>query len=596
MAPPIPPSEFEKQWQTTLNSLKKDKILQFFEDYHDDFSKLKKEDQVRLMNLRGLDNNTALASAVQLPTLEVAQAMVNLGADVNKATNGPDSLFAYAAGKEFTYVAGNDNIKLLEFLLQNDGDATSLTSNFRTRLPSLGAHPELVQKLLEKGAHERALEYTPPPPSVEPSPLDEPIISDPKIIANMKLWAATGGHVGVMKILLERDNERIAPLNQEKLTKENGGTPPPESILRNLKDQQITDQQQKSENDWDAIVAAVKHGNVDVLKLLLNDKNTRANLNEAIEPGNALFPPETLLRLAAKSGNAEIIKLLIEKGANIDNIHAFGSELLRVAIVAENVSLIEILVQKGVSPNALNKNKHTPLYEAVQGGSGKIVQLLIDKGANVDEEDPIKLTALHRAADWGKVDAAKVLINNGANVDAVDFQGETPLHLAINNKNVDIVRLLIDHGSNINAMNNNHETPLHLAASYGEIEIAKMLLAKDANPNTADKSSGFTPLHEAAKTGNIEIIKLLIAKGAKIDASDLFGRTPMDVATKFNHEDVIKILKEKAEENCASYQMPNGEKMELPDLAQLGVRPAASLASRPYAVAASKPIVYTTPL
>jgi len=82
---------------------------------------------------------------------------------------------------------------------------------------------------------------------------------------------------------------------------------------------------------------------------------------------------------------------------------------------------------------------------------------------------------------------------------------------------------------------------LHLAAIRDHKEIIELLIAEGADLN-AKTFGGVTPLHTAAGIGRKEIAELLIANGADVNAKG-FGGTPLDRAIKYNHTEIVDLLR-----------------------------------------------------
>ena len=67
---------------------------------------------------------------------------------------------------------------------------------------------------------------------------------------------------------------------------------------------------------------------------------------------------------------------------------------------------------------------------------------------------------------------------------------------------------------------------------------------KWADPNRADDLLGRTPLHVAAREGHKEVVRLLIEGGAQQHLRDEYGNTPLTLAEQYGYGDVINYLRE----------------------------------------------------
>lgn len=172
---------------------------------------------------------------------------------------------------------------------------------------------------------------------------------------------------------------------------------------------------------------------------------------------------ETPLHVAAASGSAEIIKLLLSHGAAVN-------------------------VQCG-------SDKLTPLHLAAEDGDTECARLLIDAGAHLTSENHKKQTPLHLAALSQCSEILELLLNRGANPNARDIDGRTPLHGAIVkvSRSCECVRLLIKAGADVNRQDSFGYTPLHLAA-LNEFSSCVMMLLHNGGDVTIRTNGGVSVL------------------------------------------------------------------------------------------------------
>jgi cytohesin len=113
-----------------------------------------------------------------------------------------------------------------------------------------------------------------------------------------------------------------------------------------------------------------------------------------------------------------------------------------------NLDKVKRLIEEGANVNVKDEKNDTPLYIAVGQGNKEIAELLISKGANVNVVCTFGYTPLHWAviALGGEKELAELLISKGANVNAVDKKGMTPLDLANYSHHKALAELLIKHG------------------------------------------------------------------------------------------------------------------------------------------------------
>ena len=350
------------------------------------------------------------------------------------------------------------------------------------------------------------------------------------------------------------------------------------------------------ENYTEAFRNTLSNHNIYLCSLILEQLNEEEQAELLANKHNGYFTCATAaLFIAAQYGNIDVIRFLLENGADIDDKNYGGFTPLHIAakygeikamitilsyaskehkvellatkdnsgktalhIAAENgkIDVIRFLLENGAEVNAKDRSGATPLYTPIKYGHTDIVKLLIKEGAEVDITNRyVNQTPLHWAVKNGRFDIVKFLLENGADINAIDNAGETPLHLAVKNGRFDIVKLILSSVSeeqkmNLLATENGYGyTPLHIAIRYGKIEIMITILSSVTEEQKMDllttkDSYDDTPLHTAIEYGNIKFIKLLLENGADINAKDKLGNTLLHFAAKYGKLEIVKLLLE----------------------------------------------------
>ena len=216
----------------------------------------------------------------------------------------------------------------------------------------------------------------------------------------------------------------------------------------------------------------------------------------------------TLLHYAVSDDDIELVKILLQdKYVDVNAEDWSGETPICRAIRHRNFDIVKLLVENGADVNIVSDKLTSPLYYAVIFEDVNIVKYLIDNGAEVNNRGfYLDRTALHQACNLDRKDIVKLLLEHNINVNIRDDKGETALHYAVINNNTDIIKLLIDNGTEINARNYEGQTALHIAVIYKNIEAIKTLLDSGINKNIKD-NEGKTAI-DYLKKAEI-IIKLL---------------------------------------------------------------------------------------
>jgi ankyrin repeat protein len=119
-------------------------------------------------------------------------------------------------------------------------------------------------------------------------------------------------------------------------------------------------------------------------------------------------------------------------------------EELRFAAQCGDVKRIKLLLEKGTNVNAKNEYQETALMLTAELGDAKMIKLLLDNGAEVNAKDNSGYTALMFAAWQGHTEAVILLLENHANSTLKNNDGNTALDIARNNqsKSEEIINLL----------------------------------------------------------------------------------------------------------------------------------------------------------
>lgn len=313
----------------------------------------------------------------------------------------------------------------------------------------------------------------------------------------------------------------------------------------------------------------------------------------------------TALHVACEAGNAEVANVLLDHGANLQQVSKTNQLALNLACSNGHANVVQLLLERGaVSPSAL--------WQACQSGHFDVVKVLLDNGASVDAQDIEGHTALMFASKEGHLAIADLLLARGANVHHTSSQtSRTALHLAAVSQ-PDVVALLLKKGAAVDPENRRGQTPLSVAVEHKQPAIVELLLQQGAKAdrkpgdstlvqmaivgrqarvtelllrygaspsdpyaggssllmiaslngdvatvqvllsqgalvdiNHKNKKSE-TALHMACQTGHTDVVQLLLERGANPAMKNNKGRTPLDLAKTMRHKEVVKLMTPKA--------------------------------------------------
>jgi ankyrin repeat protein len=322
---------------------------------------------------------------------------------------------------------------------------------------------------------------------------------------------------------------------------------------------------------------AIKYNNTEIINHLINHG---ADVNRPDKKG------ETLLHWSIWNGEYDIAELLIKSGRvnlNFKNTVASDTPLI-FAIYKDQLEIVKLLIENGADFTSSNKDGNTPLHSAITlNRSREIIDFLIQKNMEIAPENASDGIPLHWAVNAGDLKVVKLLYEREEPLNIKDGNGNTPLHNAIKKKFTNIALFLIQNGAelsvedrldpllekiknkaillalmarkgNIGALRSlilqgvdfkkENLNLLHTAISNRDQALAEFLLENGADLKDVN-SAGQTPFIWAVKKGSTFFIKLLIDKQIPLNdlyVKDLLGRTLLQQAILENQTEMAELL------------------------------------------------------
>ncbi len=311
-----------------------------------------------------------------------------------------------------------------------------------------------------------------------------------------------------------------------------------------------------------SILKAIARDDLEKVQLLLRF-GANPNMKTLFESKNGHLWKDPLLITAITNRNIEIVKALVNAGANVntvgDGMEINFSPLEWAEIYAKKdlgcddcdddickkecdaaIAKDEIVVflKKSGATNVFSYGRSFIEYCWLHDLTEKMVYDAIKQGADVNETDSVGWTPLHGVAAEGKNPKAMMaLIKKGAFINAMTKEGTTPLLLAAAyNSNPAFVKMLINAGADINVKGPERKNALELAVAFNGPEVVESLLKTKLGANLNDEEKCWLVQSAIRDNPNPDVLKMLFRNGFSAKPVpalfNLFSYKPLSTALR----------------------------------------------------------------
>jgi ankyrin repeat protein len=275
----------------------------------------------------------------------------------------------------------------------------------------------------------------------------------------------------------------------------------------------------------DSLVEAAESGDLDKISKLLSEG---ASIDDQDRRG------WTALTIAAQTGRAEVVELLISKGAHVnlrDDVGKGRTALMRASTLGY-ASVVEALQAHGADVLGKLDDGSAALMGAL--AYPLIAQKLVAAGADVNEQSKPEWSPLIAACSYGYAQTVRVLIERGADMKR---DGLIALDWAARNGRADVIETLLSKGL---AADKKVLGECLVSASCHPDAMKKLILAGADLNSTCKGCNGRTALMVSAFSGCPEAVEFLIAAGADVNSKDDKGHTALDLVLASTRSDWVR--------------------------------------------------------
>ncbi|KAK8005007.1 hypothetical protein PG990_011044 [Apiospora arundinis] len=298
-----------------------------------------------------------------------------------------------------------------------------------------------------------------------------------------------------------------------------------------------------------AMAAAARKGHVDVVKRLLDwGANIDFQIKLKITPIEAAAQSGQLevvdamlshqvnklswnsLAEAAGGGHASVVSRLITVGANVHGRNVNTDSPLTRAIMGAHHEVVGILMAAGAHVNIdVSRDRNNPLLIAILEDNLEILGTLLAAGVDdVEFKVPAFFQVSRRAAR--KEAFRTMLLNHEVKLSMMAVRPRTMLHVAVSEKLEGVVTLL-EAGVNGNAVDKTGSTALHIATRKGDLVCIESLLKAGVMTDTVD-GTGSSALHIATQNWSLSIVETLLKAGSDANVVDKSGSTALHIVAR----------------------------------------------------------------
>jgi ankyrin repeat protein len=268
---------------------------------------------------------------------------------------------------------------------------------------------------------------------------------------------------------------------------------------------------------------------------------------------------------AAKSGNIEQMKAILEKGVPVNQqailMAAQGGGGRRGAPgtvqppAGNGLAFFQYLESVGVKPGTNSKSGQNVLHYLVRKpGQAEVIKYLIDKGVDPNKADEDGLTPLMNAAASSRDTAVfTVLLPRIKNINQANMQGQTALTFAVKGNSPQVISYLINKGADVKVLDRKDNNLVYYAVEgYGgggerqsgggkpEDLDAKLALLKERGLDIiAPQQNGNTLYHLAVAKNDLTLVQHLQPMGIDVNAKNKEGITALHKAAMIAKDDVM---------------------------------------------------------
>lgn len=296
------------------------------------------------------------------------------------------------------------------------------------------------------------------------------------------------------------------------------------------------------------LALSIENNSLPIVKVLLEKG---ANINSSVDADH-----QSPLHLSLAKEFDEITRYLLVKGAHISQKDLGGVEPIHVAAKKGNLPIVRLLIACGANPLALNNEGKSVMHYAAESNCLPLIDFLVSCGVPLDPKTS-DITPVQTASKNGSFPMVAQFARHGASFAGRDQESPNALFFATLSRNPGMLTLMTR--SPLVKDNTTLTRSLMLAITIDDVGQLKILLNLVKNIDLKlSPISGESLLHLACKTGAVKCVYYLLSKGADANLAAYNGLTPFDFAVLADNVEIAETIYAVAQVNLTK-KLPDGK-------------------------------------